>query len=32
MLESAAIVRRFDAPDELRDFPLGVFDLVQLEG
>ena len=32
MLESAAIVRRFDAPDEHRDFPLGVFDLVQLGG
>ena len=32
MLESAAIVRRFDAPDEHRDFSLGVFDLVQLGG
>ena len=32
MPESAAIVRRFDAPDEHRDFPLGVFDLVQLGG
>ena len=32
MPESAAIVRRFDAPDEHRDFHLGTFDLVQLGG
>ena len=32
MPESAAIVRRFDAPDEHRDFPLGSFDLVQIGG
>ena len=29
MPESAAIVRRFDDPDEHRDFPLGGFDLVR---
>lgn len=32
MPESAAIVRRFDAPDEHRQFPLGRFDLVQIGG
>ncbi len=32
MPESAAIVRRFDEPDERRDFPLGSFELVQIGG
>jgi quercetin dioxygenase-like cupin family protein len=32
MPESAAIVRRFDDPDEHRDFPLGGFDLVAIGG
>lgn len=32
MPESAAIVRRFDDPDERRDFPLGRLELVQLGG
>ena len=32
MPESAAIVRRFDEPDERRDFPLGHFELVQIGG
>ena len=32
MPESAAIIRRFDDPDEHRDFPLGGFDLVQIGG
>ena len=32
MPESAAIVRRFDAPDEHRDFPRGTFDLVEIGG
>jgi hypothetical protein len=32
MPESAAIVRRFDEPDERREFPLGRLDLVQLGG
>ena len=32
MPESAATVRRFDDPDEHRDFPLGRFDLVQVGG
>ena len=32
MPESAAIIRRFDDPDEHRDFPLGGFDLVSLGG
>ena len=32
MPESAAITRRFDDPDEHRDFPLGRFDLVQIGG
>ncbi len=32
MPQSAAIVRRFDEPDELRDFPLGRFELVQIGG
>jgi hypothetical protein len=32
MPESAAIVRRFDDPDEHRDFPLGGFDLVEIGG
>ena len=32
MPESAAIIRRFDDPDEHRDFPLGGFDLVSIGG
>ena len=32
MPESAAIVRRFDQPDERRDFALGRFELVQIGG
>jgi hypothetical protein len=32
MPESAAMTRRFDDPDEHRDFPLGRFDLVQIGG
>ena len=32
MPESAAIVRRFDEPDERRDFPLGRFELLQIGG
>jgi hypothetical protein len=32
MPESAAIVRRFNDPDELREFPLGRFELVQIGG
>lgn len=32
MPESAAILRRFDRPDEHREFPLGRFDLVQIGG
>ena len=32
MPEIAAIVRRFDDPDEHRDFPLGAFDLVEIGG
>jgi hypothetical protein len=32
MPESAATVRRFDDPDERREFPLGRLDLVQLGG
>lgn len=32
MPESAAIVRRFDDPDERREFPLGRFELLQLGG
>ena len=32
MPESAVNVRRFDDPDEHRDFPLGAFDLVALGG
>ena len=32
MPESAAIVRRFDDPDERRDFPLGRLDLVEIGG
>jgi hypothetical protein len=32
MPASTAIVRRFDDPDEHRDFPLGGFDLVALGG
>ena len=32
MPESAAIIRRFDDPDEHRDFPLGGFDLIELGG
>ncbi len=32
MPESVAMTRRFDNPDERRDFPLGRFDLVQIGG
>ncbi len=32
MPECAAIVRRFDEPDEHRDFPLGGFDLIAIGG
>jgi hypothetical protein len=32
MPETAALTRRFDDPDEHRDFPLGGFDLVQIGG
>ena len=32
MPETAAIIRRFDEPDELREFPLGRFELVQIGG
>ena len=32
MPESAAIVRRFDDPDERREFPLGRFELLELGG
>ena len=32
MPESATIVRRFDEPDERREFPLGRLDVVQLGG
>ena len=32
MPESAAIVRRFDHPDEHRDFPFGGYDVVRLAG
>ncbi len=32
MPESAATTRRFDEPDELREFPLGRFELVQIGG
>jgi|SRR5687767_2276748 quercetin dioxygenase-like cupin family protein len=32
MPESAAVVRRFDEPDERRDFPLGRFELVNIGG
>jgi len=32
MPESAAIIRRFDEPDERRDFPLGRFELIQVGG
>jgi len=32
MPESAALTRRFDDPDEHREFPLGRFDLVQIGG
>jgi len=32
MPEPAAITRRFDDPDELREFPLGRFELVQIGG
>ncbi|MEO7296437.1 MAG: cupin, partial [Candidatus Limnocylindria bacterium] len=32
MPEAAAIIRRFDEPDERRDFPLGRFELVQIGG
>jgi hypothetical protein len=32
MPEPAAMTRRFDDPDEHRDFPLGRFDLVQIGG
>lgn len=30
--ESTALVRRFDDPDEHRDFPLGAFDLLEIAG
>lgn len=30
MPESAAIIRRFDEPDERRDFPLGRFEVVEI--
>lgn len=32
MPESASIVRRFDDPDEHRDFPRGRYDVVQIGG
>lgn len=32
MPESAAIVRRFDEPDEHRDFPRGSYDVVDIGG
>jgi hypothetical protein len=32
MPEAAAIVRRFDEPDERREFPLGRFDLIEVGG
>ena len=32
MPESAAITRRFNDPDELREFPLGRFELIQIGG
>jgi len=32
MPESTAITRRFNDPDELREFPLGRFELVQIGG
>jgi hypothetical protein len=32
MPEAAAIIRRFDDPDEHRDFPLGGYDLVAIGG
>lgn len=32
MPESAALTRRFDDPDEHREFPFGRFDLVQIGG
>ena len=32
MPESAALVRRFDEPDEQREFPLGRLDLVNIGG
>lgn len=32
MPEAAATTRRFDQPDERRDFPLGRFELVQIGG
>lgn len=32
MPESAAITRRFNEPDELREFPLGRFELIQIGG
>ena len=32
MPESVANTRRFDEPDELREFPLGRFELVQIGG
>ena len=32
MPEPVALTRRFDAPDERRDFPLGRFELVQIGG
>ena len=32
MAESTAITRRFNEPDELREFPLGRFELIQIGG
>jgi len=32
MPESIAITRRFNEPDELREFPLGRFELIQIGG
>ena len=32
MPEAAAITRRFNEPDELREFPLGRFELIQIGG
>jgi len=32
MAESTAITRRFNEPDEVREFPLGRFELIQIGG